>query len=933
MKKKYRIMGAAIFLASSLFVSMVFAQTSILYPYYFPSQKTCSVFEACKYYCLSTEKVAADTDACIKFTSNMSTASPTSSPISTSIVPIETIPTVPANFAVAHRNGSEIVFSWMDRSSNEKYFKIMFQTSLIANKEVMTVFADTTTATYVAEPGYNYFRIRACNDFGCSVDSNVIGVEITSSTVTPSVLSTTMLSQPQIIIQSQTIEEAKLITQQAPQGYAAISGTLTDGNGAVVKTTGYVEVFNIDTRLGKAGGASFSDGKFMVLVPAGTYYVRAYLPPGSGYTVSQAQKVTVVTTATVQFVATANMSVVTGKVMDGTNVAASIVGRIVASNKDGTWQETAISQDGSYSMNLGAGTWLIGIELAGGSGYVVAGDRLFSVDVVPGGTSVERTFMVQRAATVVEGYVFDQNNTGVTDVYVAFGAAEFSPSLLSTSTSVKSLAIVRNVTTDARGYFSVTLPPGKYYVKTFIRVDRGYINAQERVVDVAGSRVGVNLTLQRPDVMINGFVYNNGSPVSNAFVWAWSKNGGYQEAVSNAQGAYSLHILGSTSWVVAAAAHVNGTEYRADEVAVDVALASAMHDVELRADRILPKAAILQTSAAALAVVTVASGGPTVVAPANAFSTSGSVEIAVVPDTRAPSQGQTKVVGTAYDFSASDGRGEKITKFVDEVVITIPYTDADIAALGVNEKSLVLSYWDEGVSAWKNVENSIVNTAANTVTASVDHFTRYAVLAPADVTPPEAPTVMVATALGSGNIKIRWTNPTKDFDHAKIYRSTLKGILGNIVVSEVAGAEYTDAEEILDGLIYYYTVRAVDPAGNESNNMTQASVVAIGNSPAASQNKTPLSSASVGKGIVGHLTKTLKKGSRGADVSLVQKLLVQENVYPEGKITGYFGNLTNTAVVRFQEKYTSEVLTPAGLTTGTGFVGAFTRAKMNALMK
>ena len=80
------------------------------------------------------------------------------------------------------------------------------------------------------------------------------------------------------------------------------------------------------------------------------------------------------------------------------------------------------------------------------------------------------------------------------------------------------------------------------------------------------------------------------------------------------------------------------------------------------------------------------------------------------------------------------------------------------------------------------------------------------------------------------------------------------------------------------------------------------------------------------------LSANLKKGMKGDAVKTLQEGLKQDpSVYPEGLTTGYFGPLTKAAVIRFQEKYASDILAPWGLTKGTGFVGSTTRAKFNAL--
>ena len=55
--------------------------------------------------------------------------------------------------------------------------------------------------------------------------------------------------------------------------------------------------------------------------------------------------------------------------------------------------------------------------------------------------------------------------------------------------------------------------------------------------------------------------------------------------------------------------------------------------------------------------------------------------------------------------------------------------------------------------------------------------------------------------------------------------------------------------------------------------------------------------------------------------------------YPDSVgATGWFGPISKTSVIAFQEKYADDILASWGLTYGTGYVGQTTRTKLNELV-
>lgn len=79
---------------------------------------------------------------------------------------------------------------------------------------------------------------------------------------------------------------------------------------------------------------------------------------------------------------------------------------------------------------------------------------------------------------------------------------------------------------------------------------------------------------------------------------------------------------------------------------------------------------------------------------------------------------------------------------------------------------------------------------------------------------------------------------------------------------------------------------------------------------------------------------TLTIGSTGDDVTLLKTILNSDpsTALSPKNSTNIFDVATALAIKRFQEKYASEVLTPAGLKNGTGIVGPATIKKLNSLL-
>jgi hypothetical protein len=231
------------------------------------------------------------------------------------------------------------------------------------------------------------------------------------------------------------------------------------------------------------------------------------------------------------------------------------------------------------------------------------------------------------------------------------------------------------------------------------------------------------------------------------------------------------------------------------------------------------------------------------------------------------------VGGYAYQITAVSGTAN-VTNFVLPVTLTFIYTDAEVPG-NVAEAGLKIYYYDTVTRAWVEVP-STVNTATNTITATVNHLTQFAIF---------------GTKTGTAT------------PGAAVTQSSKLALIAQIQAQ-------------LNSLIAQLKAMIADMLA-QGKYVSPALMAFAPNAPTTVQTNG-----------TGKITRGWALGQTNEEIKTIQMILAKDPaIYPEGKITGYFGPATLAAVQRFQVKY--GIANPGD--TGYGLVGPATRVKMNAM--
>lgn len=530
--------------------------------------------------------------------------------------------------------------------------------------------------------------------------------------------------------------------------------------------------------------------------------------------------------------------------------------------------------------------------------------------------------------------------------------------------------------TSTNGY-NIQLANGTYKITAS---KPGFIMTPQTLV-VAGNAVN-NMVMTSAGYVISGSVTAGGIAAPYAFVRAEKTTGGSAVTQADASGAYTLSV-DSGSWrVYAASDKYSEAGYASNPISVtgsvsgvNIALTSAasIQDVLMTSNTFKDTASGSFEDTTVKTKVTIDSG---------ALGQSGSDSYITAKETvNFPNTPNVNVIANkAKDISAYSGDSQvKNLASGKTATIDLTYTTAELAVSGIDTPAEVnklkvstvndqkeweslntsATYYDSSGNAVPAASvSSDLSNVANVVfsTSEAVHFSPYALTVATDPTAPSTPVgLAVETPSSVTQLTMNWTaNSESDLSGYYVYRSASSGGTFALLATLASGITSYTNTGLSGSTSYYYKISAYNSSGFESAASSEISATTL-NAPSggggggirpttsssskavavfsssisstAKSNPAPLvaNPSSVARLVSPVFNRNLVRGSKGEDVSNLQKLLAQDKtVYPEGIVSGSFGPMTEKAVKKFQEKY--GIAGPGK--EGYGAVGPKTRGKI-----
>ncbi|MAV28581.1 MAG: hypothetical protein CMF43_02110, partial [Legionellales bacterium] len=565
--------------------------------------------------------------------------------------------------------------------------------------------------------------------------------------------------------------ESKILNFKARNASATVDGVvLVDENGSKVPVT------DLDAWVyAKEFSESPTEGEYMDVIAEvplsqfgtfsfpgfpGSYTVGIWLPPGSDYALptektfhveldsnGSAQLLDANRTMTEKatFILSAVSSTLSGEFKDGSNALSGLVGEVYAMRTDGDgWRFASIESDGSYSMTLPEGNWVIDYYIEydeQARNYPSYPQQPSKLSVVDGANALDFDFSsVDKISSSISGSVSDENGNDLNGSNVYVWAYREGTDTLAEYWS--------EVETDDDGNFSISiLPGGRYEVGVFLTEELrqlGYLDSPVQELrlksDANASSVSFQLVKPASENFISGTVKDdNNNTLAEALVYAWTYEGLEAETLTDENGSFSINVSTGSIWKIGAeysefnASDVEIFYFSKRDMDVDLRDSASAEDIAIvleLPDFVVPEGTSV-TFDPSVDFVTRLPDGTELTIPGGASNVSEdteSVRLVITPNAKLSKDASVKTADYGYSIELFDASGKKVEgNFKKDVIISIPVDITAVEDNGLDLDNIEGKYYSSTKNAWESAKTSTWDETSSKLTMTTDHFSEYVV--------------------------------------------------------------------------------------------------------------------------------------------------------------------------------------------------------------
>ncbi|MFH1171048.1 MAG: carboxypeptidase-like regulatory domain-containing protein, partial [bacterium] len=269
----------------------------------------------------------------------------------------------------------------------------------------------------------------------------------------------------------------------------------------------------------------------------------------------------------------------------------------------------------------------------------------------------------------------------------------------------------------------------QYTINAGVPTESNYMPPKTERVDLTQSTsASLTLFLRESDGSMSGFVTHDGKAVLNGYVGCWGEDSSNNGSPIN-NGTYKLNYTFGTTYHCNANSSDGTTFLQSEEQMITVATEKKKKvNFTLGEAKFQIPPSVSETFDSTEPHVITLADGTTINIPANALAQSGNVTVNANPTINIRGQKTAQPLGYGYQLEATDADGKAITTFNSSITMCFTYTNEMLTNAGIDESSLVSSYWDSASSSWKLPPNATHDTTNKKICISSNHFTAYALV-------------------------------------------------------------------------------------------------------------------------------------------------------------------------------------------------------------